>query len=171
VPQLQGKSEQLLQLICDYLKPVHYNQHSYIVREGEPLDVMLFVTQGIIWNFTTNNGDRSTKCIEKGSFYGEELLDWGLERSALPKLSDLPISVKTAKTHTKVEAFALMANDLRTIVSRRSTETTSHVQAASAVQAAFRRFHEKKNERSLQLVEGNKKIEMLSALSPKGKRS
>jgi cyclic nucleotide gated channel len=118
---------------------VHYKQHSYIVRQGEPLDVMLFITQGIIWNFTTSNaGRRSAKCIEKGSFYGEELLEWGLDSPALPNLSDLPISLKTAKTHTKVEAFALMANDLRTIVSRR-TETVS------AVQAAIRRFNELKN--------------------------
>jgi CRP-like cAMP-binding protein len=144
----------VLQLICDNLKPVKYDQHSYIVREGEPLDAMLFITQGIIWNFTTNNGERSTKCIEKGNFYGEELLEWGLDCAVLPNLSNLPISLKTAKTHTKVEAFALMANDLRTIVSRR-------IGAVSAVKAAFRRF----NEKSLQLVDqGKKKIEMSSEL-------
>jgi len=169
VPQLQGESDQVLQLICDNLKPVKYDQHSYIVREGEPLDAMLFITQGIIWNFTTNNGERRTWCIEKGNFYGEELLQWGLDslkRSVLPKLSDLPISLKTAKTHTQVEAFALKANDLTTIVSRQITE------AASVVQAAFRRFHEKnKNEKSLRLLEGEKQIEMSSALLPKGKRS
>ncbi|KAE8077870.1 hypothetical protein FH972_016389 [Carpinus fangiana] len=140
VPQLQGKGEQLLQLICDYLKPVHYNQHHYIVREGEPLDAMLFITQGIIWNFSTTKGKGSAECIEGGSFYGEQLLDWGLDSPAatLPNLSNLPISPTTVKTHTKVEAFALMANDLRTIVSRR-TETVS------AVQAASRRFNELKN--------------------------
>jgi len=166
VPQLQGKSERLLQFICDYLKPVHYNQRSYIVREGEPLDAMLFITQGIIWNFTTNNGERSAKCIEKGSFYGEELLDWGLERSVVLKLSELPISPKTAKTHTMVEAFALMANDLRTIVFRRS------VQAASVIQAAFRRFRQKKIEKSLPPVEEEKEIEMTSGLLPiEGERS
>ncbi|XP_059435141.1 cyclic nucleotide-gated ion channel 1-like [Corylus avellana] len=153
VPQLVGKSDQHLQLICDYLKPVHYKQHSYIVREGEPLDAMLFITQGIIWNFTIINGERRNKCIEKGNFYGEELLDWGLDSPALPNLSDLPISLKTAKTHTKVEAFALMANDLRTIVSRRT-------EAVSAVQAAFRRF----NEKPLQFVEGMKNIEISSVL-------
>jgi cyclic nucleotide gated channel len=160
VPQLQGKSEQLLQLICDNLKPVHYNQRSYIVREGEPLDAMLFITQGIICNFTTNNGERSAKCIEKGSFYGEELLDWGLECSVVPKLSELPISLKTAKTHTMVEAFALMANDLRTIVFRRN------VQAASVIKAAFRRFRKKKIENSLPSVE----IESIGLL-PRGERS
>ncbi|XP_059433859.1 cyclic nucleotide-gated ion channel 1-like [Corylus avellana] len=115
---------------------MHYNQANYIVKEGEPLDAMLFITQGIIWNFTTSiNAERSAKCIEKCSFHGEELLDWGLECSAaLPNLSDLPISLKTAKTHAKVEAFALMANDLRTIVSRR-TEAASSVQVL--IVAAF----------------------------------
>ena len=167
MPQLQGKGEQLLQLICDYLKPMHYNQHNYIVREGEPLDAMLFITQGIIWNFKTSiNAERSAKCIEKGSFYGEELLEWGLECSAaLPNLSDLPISLKTAKTHTKVEAFALMANDLRTIVSRR-TDAVSSVQALTV--AAFRRINERNNEKSLQLVAGKSKIQLSSALLPKG---
>ncbi len=148
---------------------MHYNQRSYIVREGEPLDAMLFITQGIIWNFTTNNGERRTWCIEKGNFYGEELLQWGLDslkRSVLPKLSDLPISLKTAKTHTMVEAFALMANDLRTIVFRRS------VQAASVIQAAFRRFRQKKIEKSLPPVEEEKEIEMTSDLLPiEGERS
>jgi hypothetical protein len=149
-------------LICDYLQPVHYNQHNYIVREGEPLDAMLFITQGIIWNFTTINAERSAKCIEKGSFYGEELLEWGLERSALSDLSDLPISLRTLKTHTKVEAFALMANDLRTIVSRLA-QVTSSVQASTHL----RRLNEKKNnETSLQLVKGKKKIER-SVLLPK----
>ncbi|XP_059433439.1 silicon efflux transporter LSI2-like [Corylus avellana] len=125
VPQLEGKSGQHLQLICDYLKPVHYKQHSYIVREGESLDAMLFITQGIIWNFTTINGERRNKCIEEGNFNGEELLEWGLDSPALPDLSELPISLKTAKTHTKVEAFALMANDLRTIVCKSSFCCTS----------------------------------------------
>ena len=35
----------------------------------------------------------------------------------VPNLSELPISTETAKTHTKVEGFALMVNDLRTLCS------------------------------------------------------
>jgi hypothetical protein len=139
---------------------VHYNQRSYIVREGEPLDAMLFITQGIIWNFTASDGKRSAEYIEKGSFYGKKLLDWGLECSVLPKLSELPTSLKTAKTHTMVEAFALMADDLRTIVFR------CNVQAASVIQAAFRRFRKKKIENSLRPVE----IESIGLL-PQGERS
>ncbi|KAK4571304.1 hypothetical protein RGQ29_029919 [Quercus rubra] len=160
VPLLE-KNEQLLQLICDHLKPVYYNEHSYIVREGEPLDAMLFITQGVVWNFiTTGNGEgivtSKAQCIEKGNFFGQELLDWGfmkgketekelvdgeLKGSPVPNLSELPISTKTAKTHTKVEGFALMANDLRTIVSTRKTK------AVSSIEAAWWHFHlEKKNE-------------------------
>ena len=161
VPQLQGKNGKLLQLlICDYLTPVYYNKHSYIVKEGEPLDVMLFITQGIIWNFTTIKSTGSAECIEGGGFYGQQLLDWGLDSpaAALPNLSNLPISLTTVKTHTKVEAFALMANDLRTIISRR-TKASSTLPAT--IQAAFRRLYEKKkNEKSRRSVEGKKKIEM-----------
>ncbi|KAF3948660.1 hypothetical protein CMV_025369 [Castanea mollissima] len=158
VPLLE-KNEQLLQLICDHLKPVYYNEHSYIVREGEPLDAMLFITQGVVWNFiTTSNGEgivtSKAQCFEKGNFFGQELLDWGFSKekekelvdrefecSLVPNLSELPISTKTAKTHTKVEGFALMAIDLRTIVSTRKTK------AVSSIEAAWWHFHlEKKNE-------------------------
>ena len=80
------KNEQLLQLICDHLKPVYYNEHSYIVREGEPLDAMLFITQGVVWNFiTTSNGEgivtSKAQYIEKGNFFGQKLLDWGFMKA------------------------------------------------------------------------------------------
>ena len=144
-------------MICDYLKPVlYYNEHSYIVREGEPLDAAIFVTQGIIWSFATSNGEgtvsSAAQCIEKGHFYGQDLLDWALNDFPTSlDLSKLPISTKTVKTHAKVEGFALMANDLKTVVSKWKTE------AASALQAAWRRSHpEKKNEKPSQSASENK---------------
>ena len=104
---------------------MYYNEHSYIVREGEPLDAMLFITQGVVWNFiTTSNGEgivtSKAQCIEKGNFFGQELLDWGFMKgketekelvdgefkgSPVPNLSELPISTETAKTHTKLKAL------------------------------------------------------------------
>uniref|UniRef100_A0A7N2MHK3 Cyclic nucleotide-binding domain-containing protein n=1 Tax=Quercus lobata TaxID=97700 RepID=A0A7N2MHK3_QUELO len=71
VPLLE-KNERLLQRICGFLKPVYYNEQSYIVREGEPLDATLFITQGIVWSFTTgNNGEgidsSEAECIGKVS--------------------------------------------------------------------------------------------------------
>ena len=119
-------------MICDYLTPVRYNKHSYIVREGEPLDAMLFITQGIIWSVTTINGKRSAECIEGGSFYGEQLLDWGLKLSDVANLSNLPLSPKSLKTHTEVEAFALLASDLRPIVS-----SWRRYKAACVIQEGF----------------------------------
>ncbi|XP_041011469.1 cyclic nucleotide-gated ion channel 1-like [Juglans microcarpa x Juglans regia] len=147
VPMLQTSEKHMLQSICDSLKPVYYNERTYIVREGEPLDTMLFVTQGIIWNFTTSRRVDGTflsgECIERGNFYGEELLAWGFRGSPEPNLSDLPVSTKTVKTHTKVEGFVLTANDLNTLISRRPIE------AAFALQAAWRRFNGKKKGESM----------------------
>jgi cyclic nucleotide gated channel len=119
---LNNKNEDLLQLICKSLKPLYYIENSYIFREGEPLNAMIFITQGSLWCFKTNNGENgegttsSPQCIEKGEFYGEELLEWGFNGSPSPKLSNLPIS-KTVITLTKVEAFALTANDWKILVS------------------------------------------------------
>ena len=134
------KNEQLLERICGFLKPVYYNEQSYIVREGEPLDATLFITQGIVWSFTTgNNGEgidsSEAECIGKGDFYGQDLLDWAFNDSPTSlNLSKLPISKKTVKTHAKVEAFALMANDLKIVVSNWRT-------VASALRAARQRRH------------------------------
>ncbi|KAL6270121.1 hypothetical protein ACE6H2_027032 [Prunus campanulata] len=79
-------------------------------------------SRGILLTYTTNNGagtrsggSSTTKCLAKGDFYGEELLTWASTFSPLP---DLPISTRFVKSLTKVEAFALTANDLKIIASR-----------------------------------------------------
>ncbi|XP_059450223.1 cyclic nucleotide-gated ion channel 1-like [Corylus avellana] len=151
VQSLKNEKEHRLQLICESLKPLYYNEESYILREGEPLTAMLFITQGSVCCFKTNNDDSGengegivsgAECIEKGKFYGEQLLKWGFNGSS-PELSDLPISTKTVKALTKVEAFALTANNLKNLVVRQS-------QAASAAkgyaQNVRRRLNEKMNE-------------------------
>ncbi|XP_065634476.1 cyclic nucleotide-gated ion channel 1-like [Quercus suber] len=139
VPLLE-RNERLLQRVCGFLKPVYYNKQSHIVREGEPLDATLFITQGIVWSFTTgNNGEGNdsseAEYIGKGDFYGQDLLDWAFNDSPISlNLSKLPISKKTVKTHAKVEGFALMANNLKTVVSNWRT-------VASALRVAWQRRH------------------------------
>ncbi|PQP93095.1 hypothetical protein Pyn_14016 [Prunus yedoensis var. nudiflora] len=127
VPMLQSTDERVLKVICNYLKPVIYTENSYVIRAGEPLDLMLFITQGIIWTFAGTQVDGSgklngssssstssiTRCLEKGDFYGEELLS---RISTYISFSDLPICTDNVKCHTKVEAFALLAKDLKTVV-------------------------------------------------------
>ncbi|CAL8990553.1 unnamed protein product [Prunus brigantina] len=55
---------------------------------------------------------------EKGEFYGEELRDWVLKTCLAPTLSNPTISTKTVQAETKVEVFALKANDLKHVVSK-----------------------------------------------------
>ncbi|XP_059450245.1 cyclic nucleotide-gated ion channel 1-like [Corylus avellana] len=149
VQSLNNESEYLLRLICESLKPLYYNEESYILREGEPLTAMLFITQGSVCCFKTSNGENGegivsgAECIEKGQFYGEQVLKWGFNSSFSPRLSDLPISTKTVKALTKVEAFALTANNLKNLVVRQSQATSA---AKGFAQAVRRRLNERKNE-------------------------
>ncbi|KAF3946892.1 hypothetical protein CMV_026892, partial [Castanea mollissima] len=113
--------EKLLHDICNSLKPVYYNEQCYIVREGEPMDTVFLITDGSAWAFpSSNNGEgtgtasRCAERLEAGDFFGEELLKlfWEPSSTNMFNLSKVPIYPKSLKTHTKVEAFALMANDL-----------------------------------------------------------
>jgi cyclic nucleotide gated channel len=109
---LQIMDEELLLKICNSLKPVYYNEHTYIVREGDPIDAMFFIKDGIAWTYTNSNGE--VECLENGHYFGEELLELSFS-----KLSRLPFSPRTVvKTHGRIEAFALMAEDLKNIVSK-----------------------------------------------------
>lgn len=115
-------NEKVLEEICKHLDPVIYPKGSYIIREGEPLDMMFFITQGIALTYKTdhNHGGRSTSCsstttrLDKGEYYGEELLSWAAATST--SFSDLPNSSRTVKAHKKVELFALQAADLQSVL-------------------------------------------------------
>uniref|UniRef100_A0A7N2MUQ2 Cyclic nucleotide-binding domain-containing protein n=2 Tax=Quercus lobata TaxID=97700 RepID=A0A7N2MUQ2_QUELO len=116
------KRTQLLHKICDSLQPKFYNEHCYIVNEGDPIDALFLITNGIVWTYTSNNGEgsdsRHAKRLEKGQHFGGKLLEWVLKPTSddMRNLSILPVSSKTLKTHTKVEAFALMAHDFKKIM-------------------------------------------------------
>lgn len=78
--------EQLLDALCDRLKPVLYTEDSYIVREGDPVDEMLFVMRGKLLTVTTNGGRTgffNSDYLKAGDFCGEELLTWALDRSSV----------------------------------------------------------------------------------------
>ncbi|PRQ60432.1 putative potassium channel, voltage-dependent, EAG/ELK/ERG [Rosa chinensis] len=90
VPMLRYMDESVLKLVCDNLKPVIYTENSYVIRAGEPLDLMLFNAEGIIWTYTTSTdgsiklGSSITLCLGKGDFYREELLSWASSCWAIP---------------------------------------------------------------------------------------
>ncbi|KAL5568128.1 hypothetical protein UlMin_024703 [Ulmus minor] len=114
VPMLKSMSGTGYETICKFLKPVTYSENTYIIRKGEPLDMMLFITQGIAWSFD----ETSMEDLQKGVYLGNELLEWKskelLERKSKDSISysNFPISTKNVKAHTKVEAFALKAASL-----------------------------------------------------------
>ncbi|KAF5191069.1 Cyclic nucleotide-gated ion channel [Thalictrum thalictroides] len=162
VPMFEKMDEQLLDALCDRLKPALYTEESYIVREGDPVDEMLFIMRGKLETVTTNGGRTgflNSEILKAGDFCGEELLTWALDPHSS---SNLPISTRTVHALTEVEGFALMADDLKFVASqfrRLHSKQLRHTfrfysqqwrtWAACFIQAAWRRHCKKKLEESL----------------------
>lgn len=106
--------EQVYKTLYRYMKPVVYDENTYIIRQGEPLDMMLFVTRGIVWAFESGSNSSPAR-IEAGDFFGNELLESLLSVSSLTN-TGIPVATCNAKSHTKVEGFALLAADLDRIL-------------------------------------------------------
>ncbi|CAA2955866.1 cyclic nucleotide-gated ion channel 1-like [Olea europaea subsp. europaea] len=162
VPIFEKMDEQLLDAMCDGLKPVLYTEDSFIAREGDPVDEMLFIMRGKLLTVTTNGGRTgflNSDYLKGGDFCGEELLTWALDPHSS---SNLPISTRTVQALSEVEAFALMADDLKFVASqfrRLHSKQLRHTfrfysqqwrtWAACFIQAAWRRYYRKKLEESL----------------------
>ncbi|XP_051138216.1 cyclic nucleotide-gated ion channel 1 [Andrographis paniculata] len=163
VPMFEKMDDRLLDAMCDRLKPVLYTEESYIVREGDPVDEMLFIMRGKLLTVTTNGGRTgffNSEQLKAGDFCGEELLTWALDPHSS---SNLPISTRTVQALSEVEAFALVADDLKFVASqfrRLHSKQLRHTfrfysqqwrtWAACFIQAAWRRYTRKKLEESLQ---------------------
>ncbi|GLU24388.1 hypothetical protein SLE2022_403280 [Rubroshorea leprosula] len=166
VPMFEKMDEQLLDAMCDRLKPVLYTENSYIVREGDPVDEMLFIMRGKLLTTTTNGGRTgffNSEYLKAGDFCGEELLTWALDPHSS---SNLPTSTRTVEALAEVEAFALVADDLKFVASqfrRLHSKQLRHTfrfysqqwrtWAACFIQAAWRRYSKKKLEESLRQQE------------------
>ncbi|KAH6769552.1 cyclic nucleotide gated channel 1 [Perilla frutescens var. hirtella] len=166
VPMFEKMDDQLLDAMCDRLKPVLYTEDSYIVREGDPVDEMLFIMRGKLLTVTTNGGRTgffNSDYLKAGDFCGEELLTWALDPHSS---SNLPISTRTVQALSEVEAFALMADDLKFVASqfrRLHSKQLRHTfrfysqqwrtWAACFIQAGWRRCARKKMEEALRQEE------------------
>ncbi|CAN6564740.1 unnamed protein product [Malus baccata var. baccata] len=153
VKVLKYMDEYVLTLLCNYLKPMTYNENSFVFRMGDPLDCMVFIIDGTMWTYAASDsqvgqGISSTaiKRLGKCHFYGEELLD-----RASDWFTELPVSSKHVKSLTKVEAFVLMAKDLEAVISRCPLQWENGEKkgsqkvkgmAASTIATAFRRHRE-----------------------------
>ncbi|KAL0547759.1 hypothetical protein IC582_012184 [Cucumis melo] len=116
VPLFSGMDKQLLDSMCEYLKPVLFTKKSFILQEGDTIDMMLFIMKGELATITTCGwkNDPYLGTLKAGDFCGEELVQWAMN----PSSTCLPISNRTIKTLTEVEAFALNGNELESVTSQ-----------------------------------------------------
>ncbi|KAL6510927.1 Protein CNGC15c [Orobanche gracilis] len=166
VPLLDQMDERMLDAICERLKPSLCTQSTCLVREGDPVNEMLFIIRGNLDSYTTNGGRTGffNSCrIGPGDFCGEELLTWALDPR--PSVS-LPSSTRTVKAILEVEAFALRAEDLKFVATQFRRLHSKQLRhrfrfysqqwrgwAACFVQAAWRRYKKRKGSAELRALE------------------
>lgn len=148
--------DQLLDAICERLVSSLHTKDAYIIKEGEPVNEMLFIIRGQVESSTTDGGRSgffNTITLRPGDFCGEELLTWAL----VPTSMNLPSSTRTVKTLTELEAFALRAEDLKFVASQFKRLHSKKLQhafryyshqwrtwGACFIQAAWRRYKKRK---------------------------
>ncbi|KAK3133818.1 hypothetical protein QOZ80_6AG0541490 [Eleusine coracana subsp. coracana] len=162
VPLFENMDDQLLDAMCDRLKPALYTEGSCVIREGDRINEMLFIMKGNLMSMTTNGGRTdffNSYVLRGGAFCGEELLTWAIDPTLT---SSLPSSTRTVKTMSEVEAFALRAEDLKFVARKfgplhskllphtfRFYSQQWRTWAACFIQAAWHRYSGKKIEDSL----------------------
>ncbi|KAK0598358.1 hypothetical protein LWI29_033968 [Acer saccharum] len=159
VERFREWSDASLLYLCDCIKPRVYPELTCIVREGDPIDEMLFVLHGKLWSFSsaassTNNvppRDRREEFLKDGDFWAEELVNRVQDESSSSSLSKILISLHlkgkkklishtTIKALTKVEVFVLRIDDLKTLFNEK----------AKILQSWFRK--RKKRQRWMELL-------------------
>ncbi|KAK4749206.1 hypothetical protein SAY87_026655 [Trapa incisa] len=113
VPLFHNLDDLILDNICDRVRPLVFSKDEKIIREGDPVQRMVFVVRGRIKRSQgLSKGMVATSLLESGGFLGDELLSWCLRR---PFVERLPASSATFVCVESVEAFGLDAHHLRYI--------------------------------------------------------
>ncbi|KAF3779887.1 putative cyclic nucleotide-gated ion channel 18 [Nymphaea thermarum] len=166
VPFFSQMDDQLLDAICERLVSSLNIKNTHILREGDPVNEMLFIIRGKLESSTTNGGRSgffNSIMLGPSDFCGEELLTWAL----LPTSSlNLPLSTRTVRALDEVEAFALRADDLKFVANQFKRLHSKKLQhtfrfyshqwrtwAACFIQAAWRRHKKRKLARDLEMHE------------------
>ncbi|MBA0630304.1 hypothetical protein Godav_002418 [Gossypium davidsonii] len=162
VPFFAQMDDQLLDAMCERLVSSLSTEGNYIVREGEPVNEMLFIIRGQLESSTTGGGRTgffNSITLRPGDFCGEELLTWAL----MPNSTlNLPLSTRTVQAVSEVEAFALQADDLQFFAHQFKRLQSKKLQhafryyshqwrtwGACFIQAAWRRFKKRKMAKEL----------------------
>ncbi|KAI4368764.1 hypothetical protein MLD38_017281 [Melastoma candidum] len=150
--------ESTLDAICERLKPMQYTKGMCLIREGDVVNEMLFIIRGNLLSYTTNGGSTGflNSCqLSPGDFCGEELLTCAL--NPRPRADVLPISTRTVRAISDVEAFALRSEELNFLASQFRELRSKQLQgkfrfysqqwrtwAAFSIQVAWRRHKNRK---------------------------
>ncbi|PNT72987.1 hypothetical protein BRADI_2g51836v3 [Brachypodium distachyon] len=176
VPLFQHMDDLVLENICDRVKSLVFPKGEVIVREGDPVQRMLFIVRGHLQSSQQlRNGATSCCTLGPGNFSGDELLSWCLRR---PFLERLPASSSGLVTLESTEAFGLEAADVKYVTRhfrytftndkvRRSARYYSHgwrTWAAVAVQLAWRRYKHRKTLTSLSFIRPRRPLSRCSSL-------
>lgn len=158
--------DQLLDAICERLVSSLSTPGTFIVREDDLVNEMLFIIRGQLESSTTNGGRSgffNSIVLRPGDFCGEELLTWAL----MPTSSlNLPSSTRTVRAFTEVEAFALSAEDLKFVAHQFKRLQSKKLQhafryyshqwrtwGACFIQAAWRRHKKRQMAKELLMLE------------------
>ncbi|KAK3158504.1 hypothetical protein QOZ80_2AG0138040 [Eleusine coracana subsp. coracana] len=183
VPLFDEMDERMLEAICERLRPALYTRGTRLVRELDPVDSMLFIIRGYLDSYTTQGGRSGffNSCrIGAGEFCGEELLTWALDPR--PGAAPLPQSTRTVRAVSEVEAFALVADDLRFVAAQFRRLHSARIRhrfrfyshqwrtwAACFIQAAWRRHKRRRASVELRVREGRPNMRRCRRLSCDGK--
>ncbi|EPS68288.1 cyclic nucleotide-gated ion channel 2, partial [Genlisea aurea] len=111
IPLFFNLGDLVLDSICDRVKPLAYSKHEKIIREGDPVQRIVFIMKGRVRRMTKAE-KTTTSLLETGAFLGDELIPWCLRR---PFFDRLPASGATFTCTRPVEAFAVESSDLKYI--------------------------------------------------------
>ncbi|GFZ19272.1 cyclic nucleotide-regulated ion channel family protein [Actinidia rufa] len=113
VPIFHNMDDLILDNICDRVKPLVFSKDEKIIREGDPVQRIVFIVRGRVKSSQNlSKGMVATSILEPGGYLGDELLSWCLRR---PFIDRLPASSATFTCVESTEAFGLDANHLRYI--------------------------------------------------------
>ncbi|PWA72786.1 cyclic nucleotide gated ion channel 2 like [Artemisia annua] len=111
VPLFHNLDDLILDNICDRVKPLVFSKDEKIIREGDPVQRMVFIVQGRVESSQNlSKGVVAKSTLDPGGYLGDELLSWCLRR---PFINRLPASSATFTCVEPTEAFGLDANHLR----------------------------------------------------------
>ncbi|KAL5987673.1 Cyclic nucleotide-gated ion channel 2 [Asimina triloba] len=165
VPIFHNMDDLILDNICDRVKPLVFSKDEKIIREGDPVQRMVFIVRGHLESSQRlSRGMVATCRLGPGNFLGDELFSWCLRR---PFVDRLPPSSATFICREATEAFGLDAHHLRYItehfrykfanerLKRTARYYSSHWQtwAAVNIQLAWRRYKMRTNGHMIQAHE------------------